>query len=492
MSASVIRGRYVVTGGMDGGPFAVIEDGAVRQENGMIVEVGPRGRPDARPLRRTRSSARPTTWSCPAWSTATITWASRRFSSARPTILLELWFASRMAARDVDPYLDTLYSAFEMLESGITTVQHLHGWRGGPAARVRQVAERVLQAYEDVGMRVAYSYALRDQNRLVYEADEAFCARLPRELGAQVAEYLGAQTIPLPDHLRLFEDLWEHAGRNRRDRVRVQLAPANLHWCSDEALRALGDRAEKFDVGLHMHLVETAYQKEYARRRGGTTAARPPRASRAPRPAAHAGPRRLAERVGHRSRRPDGNDGVPQRELEPAAAQRRGAAQRLLRARRPRGARPRRGRHQRRPRHVPGDAAGAAPSPRAGHGRRRPHLGAGAPHGHRRRRRHHRLCRPRRRHRARSGRRPRPDAVEESRASVPRSRHVGRRRRRPPRARVRRAHGDGGGRGRAAGTGAPPAWTRPRSWRTWPPRCARRSSLTRSAAASCPARCSPT
>jgi len=49
---------------------------------------------------------------------------------------LELWFASRMTARDVDPYLDTLYSAFEMLESGITTVQHLHGLRTGPAARV--------------------------------------------------------------------------------------------------------------------------------------------------------------------------------------------------------------------------------------------------------------------------------------------------------------------------------------------------------------------
>ena len=37
MSASVIRGRYVVTGGTDGRPFTVIEDGAVRQEDGTIV-----------------------------------------------------------------------------------------------------------------------------------------------------------------------------------------------------------------------------------------------------------------------------------------------------------------------------------------------------------------------------------------------------------------------------------------------------------------------
>ena len=271
MSASVIRGRYVVTGGTDGRPFTVIEDGAVRQEDGTIVEVG-----HAAALMRAHPAdlvvGSPDDVVLPGLVNGHHHVGLTPFQLGSPDYPLELWFASRLAARDVDPYLDTLYSAFEMLESGITTVQHLHGWRGGPASRVRQVAERVLQAYEDVGMRVAYSYALRDQNRLVYEADEAFCARLPRELGAQMAEYLGAQTIPLPDHLQLFEDLWEHAGRNRRDRVRVQLAPANLHWCSDEALRALGDRAEKFDVGMHMHLVETAYQKEYARRRAGSTA----------------------------------------------------------------------------------------------------------------------------------------------------------------------------------------------------------------------------
>jgi cytosine/adenosine deaminase-related metal-dependent hydrolase len=149
-----------------------------------------------------------------------------------------------MAARDVDPYLDTLYSAFDMLESGITTVQHLHGWRGAPAARVFGVAERILQAYADVGMRVSYSYALRDQNRLVYEADEDFCRRLPPALGAEMREYLAAQSIPLPDHLGLFVDLWERVGRNAGPLARVQLAPGNLHWCSDEALGALRDYAE--------------------------------------------------------------------------------------------------------------------------------------------------------------------------------------------------------------------------------------------------------
>ena len=52
----------------------------------------------------------------------------------------------------------------------------------------------------------------------------------------------------------------------------IQLAPANLQWCSDKALRQLSDTSRKYNVPLHMHLLETAYQKEYARRRGGGTA----------------------------------------------------------------------------------------------------------------------------------------------------------------------------------------------------------------------------
>jgi cytosine/adenosine deaminase-related metal-dependent hydrolase len=54
--------------------------------------------------------------------------------------------------------------------------------------------------------------------------------------------------------------------------VKVQLSPANLHWCSDAALTRFADVSRQFNAPLHMHLLETAYQKEYARRRGGCSA----------------------------------------------------------------------------------------------------------------------------------------------------------------------------------------------------------------------------
>ena len=86
-----------------------------------------------------------------------------------------------MVTRNLNVYLDTLYSAFEMIASGITTVQHIHGWLPGKIAEVEGKANDVIRAYEDIGMRVS-CYAVRDQNRLVYQADEEFVAGLAQGL----------------------------------------------------------------------------------------------------------------------------------------------------------------------------------------------------------------------------------------------------------------------------------------------------------------------
>jgi len=271
MGSSLIRGKYVVAKVTSRTEALVVPDGGVFQRDGAVVEVGPyvelaaRHRPD-------QVLGSPEHVVVPGFVNSHHHVGLTPFQLGSPDYPLELWFASRLSARAVDPYLDTLYSAFEMLESGITTVQHLHGWRVGPASRVIAVADRILKAYDDIGMRVSYSFALRDQNRLAYEADEAFARRFPSPVSEELLAYLRAQAIPVQDHHGIFVDLWEKCARNARERARIQLAPANLHWCSDEALEALRDWSAKYRVPMHMHLVETAYQKEYARRRTGGTA----------------------------------------------------------------------------------------------------------------------------------------------------------------------------------------------------------------------------
>jgi len=81
-----------------------------------------------------------------------------------PDLPLELWFAARLGLRDVDLYLDTLYSAFEMISCGVTTVQHLHSRAPGTSEDVLRAAGEVIRAYRDIGMRASYSMALRDES----------------------------------------------------------------------------------------------------------------------------------------------------------------------------------------------------------------------------------------------------------------------------------------------------------------------------------------
>jgi 5-methylthioadenosine/S-adenosylhomocysteine deaminase len=157
-----------------------------------------------------------------------------------------------------------------MIASGITTVQHIHGWMPGTLNEVEARSEQVIRAYEDIGMRVSYCYAVRDQNRLVYRADEEFIASLPRELQDPMKRWFARFKMTLDDSLDLFASL--HRKHQNKRRVKIQLAPANLHWCSDRALTALSDASKQHGVPMHMHLLETAFQKEYARRRGNCTA----------------------------------------------------------------------------------------------------------------------------------------------------------------------------------------------------------------------------
>ena len=170
-----------------------------------------------------------------------------------------------MGSRDVDPYLDTLYSAFELISSGVTTVQHICDTVEGSVEEVKRRLDRIIEAYQDVGMRASVCYGLADQNHLVHEANSTFLARLPNEISVPLAKVLEAIQTGLEGGLEIFAQLHSEYSSNRR--LRVQLAPANLHWCSDRALSMIADVAQRYRAQLHMHLLETPYQRAYSNRR---------------------------------------------------------------------------------------------------------------------------------------------------------------------------------------------------------------------------------
>ena len=269
MPASLIRSHTLMTGVADRFTCETIDGGAVLQEDGVIAAIGSFAELSARhPTVPVVGTGRELV--LPGFVNAHHHVGLTPVQLGSPDMPLELWFITRMVIRNLDLYLDTLYSAFEMIGSGITTVQHIHGWMPGTLPEVEKRAGDVIRAYEDVGMRVSYCYAVRDQNRLVYQADEEFVASLPRELQGPMQRWFDRFKMGLDDAMDMFKSF--HAQHHNKRRVKIQLAPANLHWCSDKALTALADASEKYDAPMHMHLVETAYQKEYAARRGGGTA----------------------------------------------------------------------------------------------------------------------------------------------------------------------------------------------------------------------------
>ena len=252
----------------------VHDDAALFIRDGVVERIGPRGT-----LRKAYPGARkaggPDTVVIPGLVNAHHHVGATPLQLGSPDHPLELWFASRLALRDVDPYLDTLQSAFEMIASGVTAVQHLHSRAAGGLTGMERAAEGVLRAYRDIGMRASYSMALRDQNRLVYEDDAAFTGRLPAELQGPMQAYFDAYTVSLDDQIAFTEHLM--ATYRDKGAIKVQLAPSNLHWLSDEALGAVAALSEKHGDGMrglamHAHIVETPYQAAYARKRTGGTA----------------------------------------------------------------------------------------------------------------------------------------------------------------------------------------------------------------------------
>ena len=183
---------------------------------------------------------------------------------------LELWFAERLKMRNVPPTLDTLYSAFEMISSGVTTVQHLQSRAPGNLASVLGQSNKIIAAYKQIGMRASYSFSLRDQNRMIYDSDENCLALLPPKHRPTLKKYFESFSLSISEQLEIFNILTEQHAKNNL--IEIQLAPSNLHWLSDKALETISKVAIDTGAKIHMHLLETPYQAEYARRRTGQSA----------------------------------------------------------------------------------------------------------------------------------------------------------------------------------------------------------------------------
>lgn len=258
---TIVRGRWVIPGAAE--DDAVISDGAVAIEDDRIIEIGDRATlvaryPDAEVLGSDDVAVMPGLINAHHHS-----WAATSIQHARPDQQLESWILAGKRTRRSNDHLDTLLAASRQMAGGVTSVVDAY-FGGGTAEDYATAVGDGIRAYEQAGMRVAFSTGVDTQSFIVWGKgeDQRFIDSLPEELRAPTAEFLPqAGDITGDEYLAIIEDY----KRRYEDhpRIDVWFGPGGPHWMPDDLLAAVAERAEAIDTRMQTHCIETIYEKEH-------------------------------------------------------------------------------------------------------------------------------------------------------------------------------------------------------------------------------------
>ncbi len=273
MTLTLVRGKYVVCKVTGSDSAIVVTDGGVLANNGAIEAIGDyqelsEQNPDAELIGSTHHLV------MPGLVNDHFHVGLTPFQMGAPDLPLEMWSLARIGTRIIDPYLDQLYGAIQMIETGTTTVQAIHSPGRGYGPVSMEIADKVVSAYQTSGMRVSYAPSVVDQNSMVAGpggGEEDFAAQLPQELAERYRSLMAPSYWPVSNVIPVLDDICRKYGNNQHERVQVTMAPSNVHRCSDELLIALKQLANRYNTGIHIHLQETVYQKLYGYRAYGKT-----------------------------------------------------------------------------------------------------------------------------------------------------------------------------------------------------------------------------
>ena len=265
MPLSLIRGKHVVCKVTGVESAEVVSDGAVLQRDGVIEAVGnyrelSQQHPDAEVIGTGNHIV------MPGMVNDHFHVGLTPFQMGAPDLPLEMWSLHRIGIRAIDPYLDQLYGAVQMIETGTTTVQAIHSPGRGYGPVSMEIADKVIDAYQTSGMRVSYAPSVVDQNSMVAGAgggEADFAATMPADLAERYRSLMAPSYWPAGEIIPVLDEICRKYGDNQHERVQVTMAPSNVHRCSDELLVGIKELAGRHSTGIHIHLQETVYQKLY-------------------------------------------------------------------------------------------------------------------------------------------------------------------------------------------------------------------------------------
>lgn len=173
---------------------------------------------------------------------------------------LEIWLHYLALVPALDPYLASVFSLGRTALGGVGTVM-VHYTRVQGLTDLPTEAGEVARAARDVGVRVGFAVALRDRNPLVYGPSEPVLASLPESVRRNVSDRMLRAPMPVDAQMQLVDAV--AAATDGAD-FNVQYGPAAVQWCSHPLLEAVAEASRRTGRRIHMHMLETRYQRHWA------------------------------------------------------------------------------------------------------------------------------------------------------------------------------------------------------------------------------------
>ncbi len=172
---------------------------------------------------------------------------------------LEAWLHYLTLFPAVDPYLAAVVALARSAIGGVGTVM-MHYTRAQGFTDLPAEAAEVARAARDVGVRVGLAVSMRDRNPLVYGPSEKVLQMLPVDARAAIeSKFMRVPLMP-KQYIEIADAVAEAAAGPMFD---VQYGPNGVQWCSNALLQAVADASLRTGRRVHMHLLETRYQRAW-------------------------------------------------------------------------------------------------------------------------------------------------------------------------------------------------------------------------------------
>ncbi len=177
---------------------------------------------------------------------------------------LESWLHFLGVVPGMDPYLCAATSFSRSLRNGVIDLM-VHYTRVQGGMPYVDEAAAVARAARDVGVRIGFAIAMRDRNGIGYSDDATVLAALRPGIRDAVAQRLAVKPVAPAQQLAVVDEVAAMvASGGHGEYVDVQYGPSAVQWCSTPLLEAIARASADTGRRVHMHLLETTYQRDWA------------------------------------------------------------------------------------------------------------------------------------------------------------------------------------------------------------------------------------